>query len=81
MSAHFNVDYEMNQPDVIMGFLTKSPGNGILRSWVTDNNIVGVLVEGLQGFYEGVSFVGDVYKADEEHIVNYLITALSYLSK
>lgn len=81
MSAHFNVDYEMNQPDVIMGFLTKDTGNGILRSWVTSNNIVGVLVEGLQGFYNGESFVGDVYKADEEYIVNYLVTALNYLSE
>ena len=81
MSAHFNLDYEMNQPDVIMGFLTKSTGNGIMRTWVTDNNIVGVLVEGLQGFYNGESFVGDVYKADEEYIVNYLITALNYLAK
>lgn len=81
ISAHFNVDYEMNQPDAIMGFLTKAPGNGVLRSWVTSNNIIGVLVEGLQGFYEGESFVGDVYKADEEHIVNYLITALNYLAK
>ena len=81
ISAHFDIDYALNQPNTIMGYLNTNSGNGILRKWVTDNNIIGVLVEGLSGFPNDTPFVGKVYKADEEHLVNYLMTALNYLGK
>lgn len=81
ISSHFNIDYALNQPDTIMGYLTYNRKNGLLRDWVTDNNIIGVLVEGFTGFPNEDVFIGRVFKANEEIIVNYIITALNYLSK
>ena len=45
----------------------------------SENNFAGVLVEGFNGFPNGTPFIGDVYKANEEIIANWLITALNYL--
>ncbi len=81
VSAHFDVDYALGQPDTIMGWLNTNEGNGILRSWATDNDLVGVLVEGFTGFPGGTAFAGEVYKANEEIVANFLITAMHYLSK
>lgn len=80
-SANFNMDYELAQPDTIMGYINMNPGNGILRSWATDNGIIGVLVEGFTGFPGRTAFSGEVLKANDEIIANYLVTALYYLSK
>lgn len=80
ISANFNVDYELNQPDTIMGFMNTNQGSGILRSWATDNGFVGVLTEGFTGFPNRTAYAGEVYKANEEFVVNYLITAMNYLS-
>ena len=81
ISANFNVDYELNQPDTIMGYMNTNSGNGILRSWATDNNYIGVLTEGFAGFPNYTAYTGEVYKANEEFVVNYLITAMNYLNK
>lgn len=81
ISANFNVDYELNQPDTIMGFMNTNQGSGILRSWATDNGFVGVLTEGFTGFPNRTAYAGEVYKANEEFVVNYLITAMNYLSR
>lgn len=80
LTAHFNLDYELNQPGVMMGNMTTSNGTGLLRGWATDNNFIGVLVEGFNGFPNGPEFAPEVFKANEEIIVNYLITALNYLA-
>lgn len=56
-------------------------GNGILRTWACDNKILGVLIEGFAGFVEGEAVSADVFKANEEQMVNWLITAVNYLSK
>lgn len=79
ISAHFNLDYELESPDTFTGFLNDTHGTGILRDWVTDNDVVGTLVEGFNGFPGRTSFTGEVYKANEEIIVNYIINALNYL--
>lgn len=79
ISAHFNIDYKLDSPDTFTGFLNNAHGTGLLRDWVTDNNIVGTLVEGFNGFPGRASFTGEVYKANEEIIVNYIISALNYL--
>ena len=42
----------------------------------TDQNCVGLLVEWLTGFPNKSEYSSDVYKADEEIIVNYIITTL-----
>lgn len=81
VSANFNIDYELNTPDSTFGYITTSSGNGIFRQWATDQNCVGVLVEGLTGFPNKPEYSADAYKADEEIIVNYIITALNYLAK
>ena len=81
VSANFNLDYNLNQPNTILGFLNHSGGTGLLRDWVTDNEIVGVPVEGFNGFPNGTPYIGTVYKANEEIIVNWLITAMNYLAK
>jgi hypothetical protein len=65
----------------MFGFLTTSPGAGVLRRWVCANNISGVLIEGFAGFLEGEPVSAEVFKANEEQMVNWLITALNYLSK
>lgn len=80
-SANFNMDYDLGQPDTIMGYINMNPGNGILRSWATDNGIIGVLVEGFTGFPGRTAFSGEVLKANDEIIANYLVTALYYLSR
>lgn len=79
ISANFNLDYSLNQPDTVFGFLNNANGVGLLRDWATENNFAGVLVEGFNGFPNGTPFIGDVYKANEEIIANWLITALNYL--
>ena len=81
ISANFNIDYSLNHPDTILGWLNNANGVGILRDWATDNNFVSVLVEGFNGFPNDTPFVGKVYKANEEIIVNWLITAMYYLGK
>lgn len=81
ISANFNNDYELNQPNTIMGFLNHTDGTGILRTWARDRNFVSVLVEGFGGFPNGTSYAPEVFKANEEIIVNWLITAINYLSK
>jgi len=81
ISANFNLDYELNQPNTLMGFLHNGDGTGLLRNWVTDNNITGVLVEGFNGFPNKAQYAPDVFKANEEIIVNWLITALNYLGR
>lgn len=81
ISANFNVDYELNQPNTILGFLNNSAGIGLLRDWATDNNFVGMLLEGFNGFPNGTEFTEDVYKANEEILANWLITASNYLGK
>lgn len=79
ISANFNVDYELNQPNTILGFLNNSAGIGLLRDWATDNNFAGMLLEGFNGFPNDAEFTADVYKANEEILVNWLITAANYL--
>ena len=79
ISANFNLDYSLNQPDTVFGWLNNANGVGLLRDWATENNFAGVLVEGFNGFPNGTPFIGDVYKANEEIIANWLITALNYL--
>lgn len=79
ISANFNVDYELNQPNTILGFLNNSAGIGLLRDWATDNNFAGMLLEGFNGFPNDAEFTEDVYKANEEILVNWLITAANYL--
>lgn len=81
ISANFNVDYELNQPNTILGFLNNSAGIGLLRDWATDNNFVGMLLEGFNGFPNDTEFTEDVYKANEEILANWLITASNYLGK
>lgn len=81
ISANFNLDYELGQPNTIMGFLNHSDGNGILRNWARDKNFVSVLVEGFGGFPNGTSYTPEVFKANEEIIVNWLITAINYLGR
>lgn len=81
ISANFNLDYELGQPDEIMGFLNHSDGVGLLRNYARDKNLVSVLVEGFGGFPNRTSFTAEVFKANEEIIVNWLITAMNYLSK
>lgn len=80
-SAHFNIDYEQNQPDTIMGFLNHFGGTGLLRDWATDNNFIGVLVEGTTGFPGGMGYDPKIFKVNEEIMANYLVTALYYLTK
>ncbi len=79
LTAHFNPDYALGQPDVMMGHMTATNGTGLLRHWATDNNFIGVLVEGFNGFPNGPAFAPEVYRANEEILVNYLMTALNYL--
>lgn len=81
ISANFNLDYELGQPNTILGFLNHSDGTGIMRNWGRDQNIVTVLVEGFGGFPNGTAFTAEVFKANEEIFVNWLITALNYLAK
>ena len=81
ISANFNIDYSLNHPDTILGWLNHANGVGLLRDWATDNNFASVLVEGFNGFPNDTPFVGKVYKANEEIIVNWLITAMYYLGK
>ncbi len=81
ISPMFNVDYNLGAPNTMFGFMTTSEGNGILRTWACDNNITSVLIEGFAGFLEGEPVSHDIYKANEEQIVNWLITAMYYLSK
>lgn len=81
ISANFNIDYDLNQPNVIMGFLNNKDGVGILRDWGRDNNFVTVLVEGFGGFPNRTAYAAEVFKANEEIIVNWLITAMNYLGK
>lgn len=80
-SVHFNVDYELDAPDTIMGFLNHFSATGILRDWATDNHFIGVLVEGTTGFPGGTSYDPKIFKVNEEIIANYLVTALHYLGK
>lgn len=81
ISPNFNVDYSLNAPNILFGFLTTSEGNGILRTWACDNDILSVLIEGFAGFVEGEAVSADIFKANEEQMVNWLITAMNYLSK
>ena len=81
ITSHFNLDYELNHPNVMMGHMTTSDGTGLLRGWATDNNIIGVLIEGFNGFPNKTEYTSEVYKANEEIIVSYLINAINYLSK
>lgn len=81
ISSHFNLDYELGVPNTMMGHMTTTDGTGLLRNWATDNNTIGVLIEGFNGFPNDSMYVGKVYKANEEIIVNWLITAMNYLSK
>lgn len=81
ISPNFNIDYNLNAPNTIFGFLSTSEGNGILRTWACDNNILSVLIEGFAGFIEGEPVSADIFKANEEQMVNWLITAMNYLSK
>ena len=81
ISANFNIDYALDQPNVIMGFLNNNDGVGILRDWGRDNNFVTVLVEGFGGFPNRTAYTAEVFKANEEIIVNWLITAMNYLGK
>jgi len=81
ISPNFNVDYNLNAPNTIFGFMTSSEGNGILRTWACDNNILSILIEGFAGFIEGEAVSADIFKANEEQMVNWLITAINYLSK
>jgi murein tripeptide amidase MpaA len=81
ISANFNFDYDLGQPDTILGFLNHSDGVGLLRNYARDKNFVSVLVEGFGGFPNRTSFTEEVYKANEEIIVNWLITAMNYLGK
>ena len=52
-----------------------------IRKWAYDNNFLSVLVEGFNGFPNDVDCVGKIFKANEEILVNYLITTLTHLSK
>lgn len=81
ISANFNLDYELGQIDALLGFLNHSDGKGLLRNWARDQNLVSVLVEGFGGFPNRTAYAPEVFKANEEIIVNWLITALNYLSK
>lgn len=81
ISANFNVDYSLDAPDTCFGFLNVVGGNGIFRSWVCDNNITGVLIEGFAGFVGREAVTAEVCKANEEQMVNWLITVAYYLSK
>lgn len=81
ISANFNLDYELGQPNTILGFLNNDDGVGLLRNWGRDNNFVSVLVEGFGGFPSRTAYTAEVFKANEEIIVNWLITAMNYLSK
>ncbi|MBR6744312.1 MAG: DUF2817 domain-containing protein, partial [Clostridia bacterium] len=81
ISANFNLDYQLGQPDTLMGHLQHKDGIGILRNWAKDQNFASVLVEGFGGFPNRTAFTPEVFKANEEIIVNWLITALHYLAK
>ena len=81
ISANFNLDYNLGQPDAMLGFLNRNEGTGILRNWGRDQNLVTVLVEGFGGFPGGTAYAPEVFKANEEIIVNFLITAMHYLGK
>lgn len=79
ISANFNLDYSLNQPDTVFGWLNNANGVGLLRDWASDNGFASVLVEGFNGFPNGTPFIANVYKANEEIIANWLVTALNYL--
>ena len=81
ISGNFNLDYELNQPDTILGFLNYASGTGLLRDYATDNNFVGVLVEGFNGFPNEDAYTGQTFRANEEIITNWLITTMNYLAK
>ena len=79
ISAHFNVEYSLDQPDTIFGRVIVEIGTGQMRGWVTDNNIIGIVAEGFNGFPGSDSFTPDVYKANEEIIVNLIVKSMRYL--
>ena len=81
ISANFNLDYELGQPDAVLGFLNHSDGTGLLRNWARDQNLVSVLVEGFGGFPNRTAYTAEVFKANEEILVNWLVTAMNYLAK
>lgn len=81
ISSNFNIDYDLNAPDTCFGFLNVVGGNGIFRTWVCDNNIAGVLIEGFAGFVGEKAVTAEVFRANEEQMVNWLITVTYYLSK
>lgn len=81
ISVNFNADYDLNAPDTCFGFLNIGGGNGIFRTWVCDNNIASVLIEGFAGFVGKKAVTAEVFKANEEQMVNWLITASYYFSR
>ena len=79
ISTNFNHDYSLGAPDMLSGYMVIYSGAGILRQWVTDQNVIGVLVEGLTGLPNQTVYAADAFKANEELLVNYMLTALNYL--
>lgn len=79
ISTNFNHDYSLGAPDTLSGYIVIYSGAGILRQWVTDQNVIGVLVEGLTGLPNQTVYAANAFKANEELLVNYILTALNYL--
>ena len=81
ISAHFDHDYALEHPDTAFGYLAIEVGTGQMRGWVTDNNVIGIVAEGFNGFPGEAEYVPDVYKANEEIIVNLLAKTMKYLQE
>lgn len=81
ISSNFNVDYNLSEPNTCFGFLNVTHGNGILRTWICENKILGVLIEGFAGFVGKEAVTAEIFKANEEQMVNWLLIASYYLSK
>lgn len=79
IGTNFNHDYSLGSPDKLSGYVVIYSGDGILRQWVTDQNVIGVLVEGLTGLPNQTAYAANAFKANEELLVNYILTALNYL--
>lgn len=84
IALNFNEDYTFNAPNRIYGQMASWDANGLARTWVSSQNVLGSLVEGFNGFTvngEDKLLEGIVYKANEEVIVNWLTSAMYYLKE
>ena len=81
LTAHFEHDYNLLLPthDNMCGRITSEKGNGLSKSWVTEQGIIGSTVEGFNGFVDGEKCTSEVKKANSEIIANWLIAVINTL--